>query len=325
MEIFGPLPGHMKLVKMVEYFRSMMSSEVALQSLELDQQVHQPTLVAVLCPADFSKGKDINRCQHWVPAWLASDVPELSDRCSQWLEFASQKDLAEMSKLESLLEATRDEVLRASLRCRVDLLECKVFNRSDMFRDMRDTDGLLCCNVVDDGNCGLETVFRLEESLLTSPTNLPNSFPDIEQRIVKGREGLKCLWESLSSHPVWQELWRMLCKDMVDLKKWKEDQKKFNTPPRKKRKSELPFTPDDPEQSRRKLVVCPSHANSTADDAIVVPAKDEENPAKKRRTGKPAPIQEKINFDKYFSTWISDLGITYRSWFQSHKSTTVIV
>jgi len=46
---------------------------------------------------------------------------------------------------------------------------------------------------------------------------------------------------------------------------------------------------------------------------------------KKRRTGKPAPIQEKINFDKYFSAWISDLGITYRSWFQSHKSTTVIV
>ena len=71
-------------------------------------------------------------------------------------------------------------------------------------------------------------------------------------------------------------------------------------------------------------MVCASHANSTT-DAIVVPGENAENPAKKRRTGKPAPIQKKINFDKYFSAWISDLGITYCSWFQSHKNTTVIL
>lgn len=141
--------------------------------------------------------------------------------------------MAEMSKLESLLEAAKDEVIRASLRCRLNLVECKVANRSDMFRELRDTDGLLCCNVVCDGNCGLETVVLLEESLLTSPTNLPNSFPDIDQRILQGREDLKHLREALSSHPVWQELWSMMCKDMVDLKKWKEELKKFNTPPKK--------------------------------------------------------------------------------------------
>jgi len=67
-------------------------------------------------------------------------------------------------------------------------------------------------------------------------------------------------------------------------------------------------------------------AGNTPDrSGVIVPgtameeAPDTPPEKKPKRSGKPKPLEDRINFQVYFQRWLAEKGITYRSWISQHR------
>lgn len=54
---------------------------------------------------------------------------------------------------------------------------------------------------------------------------------------------------------------------------------------------------------------------------VTIPAESDAPVPKKKakKTGKPKPVHETINFRLYFERWLSENGVTYRTWVSEHR------
>ena len=313
--------GGKNFTNMVDFVNGVLPEGQRLEQIEIPPD--QITSVAVLCRADFLTTDDLHTCQHWLPGWLEKDVPDGEALMQTWLDHITSKTNAEISDLEARLETCKDAVIKATLRLDVDRLESLVLSRAETIRNLWQCEGILSRDVVNGGNCAVEAFLHLEAALQGCPKNLPLDFENLRHEMQQLRKTIHSLWVSVSEDPIWQTLWVHFCKGHVDLKKWKEEQKSFNTP-KKRRKCSTPFTPDNPSAKKRGHIV-PVHA-VVPDGVVVISKEDGEEPvSKKRRTGKSAPIETKINFDKYFTSSLAHSGITYRVWMKQHAKLTVMV
>jgi hypothetical protein len=74
----------------------------------------------------------------------------------------------------------------------------------------------------------------------------------------------------------------------------------------------------DPETNRSPSL----NSGTTPNRDVEVPGVDSpQEPEKKRPkpTGKPKPIEERVNFKNYFERWLAEAGITYRTWVSQHR------
>lgn len=321
--VSNDVAGHRQIFDMSNFLSSILPAEGGITPFE--QPYNHGSSLLVLCRPDFALGSSFSDCQHWLPAWLEADVPEAELVMQKWLEHVSAKDSGAISNLEAMLECSKDELVRASIRLEVDRLETRMLHRPELIRSLLQQEGILCGDVISDGNCGVEAILRLELARQIGAGNLPLDLPNLGDQIAQARRDIQGLWMSVSNHPKWQTLWRHLCGGHVDLKAWKQEEKTFSTP-KKRKQTDTPFTPENPSQKKKKGVV---PVRSPVPDAIEIPGvKDAEvEPVKKksRRTGKALPIATKINFDKYFDSALAKHGVTYRQWMKSHSETTVIV
>lgn len=81
----------------------------------------------------------------------------------------------------------------------------------------------------------------------------------------------------------------------------------------------------------------PCIAGSTPTRDVIIPAAsepaetppaqtDEAAPKKKaKRTGKPRPVHESINFQVYLERWLSEKHVTYKTWVAEHRRNQVWV
>lgn len=94
---------------------------------------------------------------------------------------------------------------------------------------------------------------------------------------------------------------------LVDVKEWLKTHEP-RTPPKQRGRRKLAFTPDDPSQTSPRVL---PKVPSTASKSIVIPGAEaaSEPPQKKRRTGKPLPLDQRVNFHQYFMKYLTDLGV----------------
>ena len=62
----------------------------------------------------------------------------------------------------------------------------------------------------------------------------------------------------------------------------------------------------------------------------MVPAQDAtppsgSQPEKVKRSGKPLPLETKVNFKAYFERWLAEVGISYKTWVAQHRADLVWV
>ena len=216
--------------------------------------------------------------------------------------------------------------MRANVRLLAEQVETRILNRADMARDLLEVEGLVCMDVIRDGNCGVEVSLRQAAARRVGPANLELDIPNLSEQMSALRLEVEGLWHSVLQDSKWQAWWSYLCRGHVDLRKCNLDQTKFSTPKKRKsggaNKPDLPFTPENPSLKKKGKVI---PRDGEQNSAIVVLGTEADQVPKKKRTGKAGPIQQKINFEKYFAELVSDAGVTYREWVRSHAKVMHIV
>lgn len=310
-----------KLQDMAQYLRSIIPSE---EVPEFDPPESKFTSVAILCPINFSKASSPSTLGHWISGWLSSELDDADALAHRWLTESSNVETATLSDLEAKLSMEKDEVLRKSLLGEIKVVETRMFNRVEMFRDLHEIDGIVAKDCICDGNCAVDMLNNFKKTMVKGPMDLVTSAHGVRmEEIAEGRQELRALWKSVSSDLGWQDMWKHVCRGHVDLKEWLKTHEP-RTPPKQRGRRKLAFTPDDPSQtSPRVLPKVPSPASKS----IVIPGAEaaSEPPQKKRRTGKPLPLDQRVNFHRYFMKYLTDLGVTYRSWFAEHKREHVVL
>jgi len=256
----------------------------------------------------------MDECLHWVPgAFRSPDDPE--NLYDNLMEDTKNMMEARMVVLNKMLETCDDADIRASLVQDIDETSEKCKNLMAMQLDLYVNHRIACKGTRADGNCGIHTLISFCEGASINVVSGPLADDgDMHNIVQQYRDELAMMWKWVSSHKGWQAVWKYFCQNVVDLKSWRavEDQPKASC-------EDVPG-PSTPQQAcSGKLVAGDSPIKS------VVVAGPEEQPPKKRRTGKPLPSSETINFGKYFSSFMAEKQMTYRTWVSKHQKSSVLV
>ena len=297
-----------------------------------------PTVYAVHCTADFNAKRPWGECNHWVPGWHVEDLG--MDKARQlhreWMSL--QQKLHEDAMLdlhEQEMNAVMDPDLQAALRNDIKICEDRSMRLELMSHKLFLEHGIIFHDVVADGNCGIETVACWERG--------PEIWQTPDGDMKRLREELQSAWLSTIEVPYWRGVFLQYLSGLAlpgappppadnqpetseaapadNQPETSEAAELQATPPKRDSKRDCPFTPD-PVEKRAKLL---PDVEDEQGDVLVVPGKDDEQAQKKRRTGKPNPIDTKVNFETYLQQWLSSKGIIYKTWVADHKKCFVIV
>ena len=327
-----PCAGQMQLMEPLDFVQGIFpQAELELNSESDDQ----PTAVCILCNADFDRSASLAACNHWIPGWIQAEIEDaeggsLSDK---WATEFEDLETAKQVALSDQLDFCTDAAIAESLEFEIDRCQRRIANFQEMQQDLA-THGLVCRNVVSDGNCGIDMLLRFQSS--------PSCSDDLRSSFASLRERLKSAWVKSTQSVRWRILWHQLCMGRNGDEPPADEGSAANeieqasgqpapeqlqnaegelpsTPPKKPPKDECPFTPD-PVDKKNQLV--PSEpSDPAANGVLVIPG---EGPPKKRRTGK-IDIKNKINFEQYFEHFLADRGITYKQWLSLHAESIGVV
>ena len=282
------------------------------------------SLVCILCHVDFDPDVELEMCQHWIPGWISATVPQGEELQEGWQADFEESENIKIVEYSEQRESCFDETVALSLDHEIARCETRKANFSLMTQLLKDC-GIICRNVCSDGNCGVETLLRLQR-----PANFGEGTEALRPEFAEVRAELQASWDSVVEKPGWRLAFHHLCKpdesdevpqDQPDQQPAvdKEPESVIATPPRKEKPDDCPFTPDPVEKRKASA--------PAADGIVVIPGVDAtEDPAKKKkRTGKSANIEVRVNPEQYMAQCVSDQGVTYRGWLTMHKKHLVIV
>ena len=219
-----------------------------------------------------------------------------------------------MSVLNRKLETCDDAGIKATLMADIDEVNEKCKNLMAMQLDLFVNHQIACKDTLGDGNCGVHMLVSFCENGAINVVHAPAADDDDVSHIVQQhRDELADMWKWVSCHKGWQSVWKHFCKNVVDLSTWRIGVSKASC-------EDVP-APSTPEQGACSGLLV--QADSPIKSVMV--AAPEEQPPKKRRTGKPLPPCETVKFDKYFGSFLAEKGLTYRSWLSKHCKSSVMV
>lgn len=308
--------GEMRLVNLDDFVKEILPENI---TVEFPQRLDSstPSLVCILCHADFDKDASLQDLQHWVPGWAIEDVPGASQMSEKWLQEKEDLEQARLVALNQQMEQEMDEELRHSLEYEAARCEQRLSNFVEMVQILGVEHGLFFREVCRDGNCGVEMVAQLEQP--------PGSGTDVAELLPVLRQELKECWENATALQSWRVIFDRFSlqgggqPDDVQVEESEVSNSQV-TPPKKTSKAECPFTPDPVEKGGKLFPTQPA-----ANGVLVIPGDGGDPPAKKRRTGKASAIETKINNEKYVAQHLAEKGVTYRGWLTVHKRHMVIV
>ena len=298
------------------------------------------TGVAILCSANFDPKATLADCNHWLPGWVIDELgSEPSETLSRkWLTELEDEHNAQQLALTDQLEYAFDDALVASLEHEIQAKQQHASRFKDFMAEMENR-GIICRDVVADGNCGVATALWLQRGLYSAG--------DLKPEFASVRETLKAGWQNFASSIEWRILWDQLCmarplqpagEAKVDAPHAEAERSEQAsepvqpsspqvasaptqdvTPKKPKANLECPFTPD-PVEKKRGLVAVDS---KSADGIVEIPAQGAT--PKKQRTGKAGKIEATVNFQQYFELWLGDRGISYREFMAMHSNHAIVV
>lgn len=259
-----------------------------------------------------------------MPGWISSTVPDGDQLFELWqTDFEEVENNLMLSYHEQKM-STLDETEALSLDHELARCEMRKANFALMTKILKEDHGIICRNVCSDGNCGVETLLRLQR-----PADCKAVTEDLRPHFGSTRREVQACWESVVEIPKWRLAFQHLCRHQNSKKEADEKgpanpppaEKKLEdvivTPPRKDKADDCPFTPDPVEKRKAE--------QPAADGVVVIPGAKSEPPSKKKRTGKRGPVEETINLDKYMAQVLSENGVTYRRWLTVHKTDTALL
>ena len=302
--------GHCKLHDVAEFMQAVLPDGVEPDAVTIDTS--KPVAVAVLCHASFKKEAPVNLCVHWVPGWLVNEHPEADKLSKLWKSEEEDAEQAKLVEAYENMQSASDLPSVTIMEAEIALCEERLANFSKMASELWRHHGIFFRNTNADGNCGIETLLRLEKPAAESSEIDALSFK-------AAREELQGLWSSTTGSPAWRSLWQTFCFERAETEtadKQVETGDKQVTPERPgKQNPECPFTPDPVE--KQKLVQAPDPS-----DVVVIPG---EKPKKPKPPGKARPMHERITGENYIAHWLHDKGVTYRQWLAARKESDLVV
>ena len=331
---FGWLQGHKNLLDLQAYLEEILPEHMPLPAGdEVDDEI---TKVAILCDTSFADTMPPTQCLHWIPGWVISNTKDFQNIFTSLLR---QTERTENDKLEDLygkkyLLDNDDEAEAVTLQFEIDRVRRKYSNLLEMQCNLWAENGIVCQDVGADGNCGVEMLMDLEENALLNANLEAASREDVLLICANRRAELKEYWLSVRYDPFWQALFGHFCQGHIDLDRWnpRKVQNQQNqtrrqqsiTPQRPTGNNpELPFTPDKVVEKGRQGRVL-GHKDAVP-NGVMVPSDQIGEKAKKKRTGLPRPLSERITFQDYFCRFLADRGVTYRSWTKKHKEDLTVI
>ena len=299
------LAGAMEVIDAFEWVQELVPDFKSDSRVDSEEQY---TAVAVFCSADYSKAAEHASLNHWVPGVLKTEVGFAQAQFNQWGIDAKESMETEMKKLEEqAFRCREDPALTASIDTEMLHLKKRTANFLAMQKEMYELHSVICQDARSDGNCAVYTLMSMINDVKTSLLS--------DQDVAAFRLSLSQMWKRHSAEPMWQHVWEVLRQHLGSTEDLAGDSPEKLKP---KAQGDLPFTPD--KQGSKRLLP----AGNTPDrNGVIIPAMEEapDTPPEKKpkRTGKPKPLEDRINFQVYFQRWLAEKGITYRSWIAKHR------
>ena len=205
------------------------------QVLDPDDQYTQ---VAIFCAADFDDETPPHKLNHWIPA-LRKDQTEKPDELhKQWTAESQKLGRMEIEDLEKRRPVCLNKIELMSLEQEIALKKLKFKNFQKMQKSLYESFGLLCRDVVPDGNCGCYVLMCLIRDVHPDDLNSDD--------VVRFREDLGSMWRDAAKSEKWQKVWEQFRRDGAPFRDTESDPQAQKTPEPKKqpRPEDLPFTPD---------------------------------------------------------------------------------
>ena len=313
-----------------DFMKGMFPDGQALDFLKEGKKGSQLTAVAILCNTDFDKQAELPACNHWLPGWL---IPELGqDQASKlserWrTEFEDSESARQLAMSDQLDFCMDDEVMISSLEMELERHKRRSANFKELLLDM-EGHGIVCRDVIADGNCGVETLLWLQRP--------PASCEDVKQFFGSVRDAVRLGWKAKAASPAWRILWDHTCMGRAppvhanhdaqgEQEQPQPEPEAVSTPPRQLNRAECPFTPDPVDQKKKKKLVACTQSPYDSAQGVKITIPEDAPPRKKLRTGVPGKIEVTINHSDYFEQSLSDRAVTYREFQAMHAEMMIVV
>lgn len=269
----------------------------------------------------------MQQCLHWIPAADRSDA----DAADLYEKLVEDTDAKMQVKIESLtrdLELASPEA-KPSLSFEIDKATSMHKNLLQMQLELWSDHRIAAIGTEGDGSCGAEMLVAFTESshsALCVAQGLVAEREDMAQILAQCREELALMWRWVCSDPAWRSIWKFFCAGHVNLQKYKAlDTSSYDhgTPDQSKPAPDA-ATPEKGYHPMSASLV-PGGDAPLESVTAVVSCRDGSPPKKKKRTGKALPPCDKIKYNKYFSIWLAEKGLTYRIWMSQHCKGMVVV
>ena len=269
------------------------------------------------------------QCLHWIPGADRNDQdpPDLYEL------LVADTDATMQARMLAVSQGLRKEATRVekeSAATEVERLTAMHRNLLDMQLELWMEHNIACRGTLGDGNCGVEMLVAFTENSSSALCVIPGiAAPrqDIQQVLQQYREELRTMWFWASGDPAWQTIWRHFNGGRVLLDPYRDVQAPADghgTPQKSRKAMEDVATP---EKDTNKVALVPGGEVPIESVTACVTFQEPEAgpPKKKKRTGKRLDPIDRVKFSKYFSIWLAERGLTYRSWFSHHCQHKVVM
>ena len=145
-------------------------------------------------------------------------------------------------------------------------------------------------------------------------------FVTLHPSLVKvSREELALMWRWVCSNPAWSSIWEFFCAGHVNLQEYRAlDTSGYDHGSPDKSKPAPDAATPEKDYPPMSASLVPGGDAPLESVTAVVSCRDGSPPKKKKRTGKALAPCDKIKYNKYFSIWLAERGLTYRIWMSQH-------
>ena len=236
------------------------------------------------------------------------------------------------------MESEEDEGIKASLEHDIEILLAKKDNLVELLTQVWKSHGIIAKPTLCDGDCGVHMAMAFGEPVPATALMGRDAGPDDLQQVVAGyRNEIASMWCDVANDCLWQQVWQRFVEGRVDLQHWRKLADPVATPPRKKRRKSMSFTPDgkrhraaSAKKTPKKPKLIPAAEADMPPESVAVVADvqpadsagagdNAAEPKPKKRTGKSLPPEQKITFEKCLVKYLAEKKVTYLEWKAAHR------
>ena len=237
MRFLCQLTGALELQKAADFVGSIIDDELGLEiprASDSGMVEADKTRIAILCSPTYGRCVPLEQCVHWIPGWLAKDLPadvQGEDLVAAIIEDTIAQTENEVGKMVHQLENEADDVLKFSLEEEIDRKNAVKENLVQLLREVWREFGIVAKPTLCDGDCGVHMAMAFGESVLAGSLLGKEASPaDVQQIIAAYRTEIGDMWVEMSHDCLWQQIWQRFVEGRVDLRRWRELAEPVATP-----------------------------------------------------------------------------------------------